>query len=196
MLLAESGRRGEAMSLLLSMIEQSGADATLGKKAADIVRQIGLPEQIESAYAALTVHFPADAGLWMELGNARYATSKDTAALEAYRRALAADAVNLDAQNAVARMEDVLALDPTPRGLAFRERSSRWDKILQRMLAATEMCTASSEVDKAKTLLKQRAVSLDALDQRMAAALSLWKQAEDSCKTDAVLGHIMVKLGE
>jgi CheY-like chemotaxis protein len=74
----------EAISLLLSMIEQHGDDPAVGKNAADIVKAIGSPEQVEAAYAALASHFPADASVWLRLGDARFAAEQDIPALDAW----------------------------------------------------------------------------------------------------------------
>ena len=133
-LLSDAGRRGEAISLLLSMIEQHGDDPAVGKKAADMVKAIGSPQQVEQAYAALASHYPADASVWLRLGDARFAAEEDVPALDAYRFAAKADPGNADTGHAVARVEEILRLDPTRRGLSVRERARRWDEILQRVL--------------------------------------------------------------
>jgi chloride channel protein, CIC family len=195
-LLRDAGRRSEAISLSLSMIEQRGDDPALAKRAADIVKAIGTPEQVEEAYAALASHFPADASVWLRLGDARFAAEKDMPALDAYRRATKADPENADARQAAARVEDVLRVDPTRRGLSVRERARRWDEILQRVLAAVAACGPSPEIEKAKPLLKKRVVSLEVSDQKMETAISIWKGAGAPCKTDAVLTHVLAKLGE
>jgi hypothetical protein len=178
------------------MIEQHGDDPVVGTNAADTVKAIGSPPQIEAAYAALAGHFPADAGVWLRLGDARFAAEQDVAALEAYRLAAKADPGNAGIARAVARVEEILRLDPTRRGLAVRERARRWDEILQRVLAAAALCGPSPEIEKAKPLLKMRSVSLEVSDRKMQTALSIWKAAPASCKTDAVLTHILSKLAE
>ncbi|MEO8598104.1 MAG: chloride channel protein [Candidatus Solibacter sp.] len=195
-LLSDAGKRGEAISLLLAMIEQHGDDPPTGKEAADAVRAIGSPEQVESAYAALSRHFPADASVWLKLGDARFAAENDQPALDAYRQAAKADPESAETNGKVARLEEILDLDPTRRGLAVRERARRWDEILRRVLAAVSACGASPEVEKAAPLLKKRSVSLELSDQKMQTALSIWRAAPAPCKTDAVLTHILQKLLE
>jgi CIC family chloride channel protein len=195
-LLNDAGRQGEAISLLLSMIEQHGDDPAVGKAAADTVKAIGSPQQVEQAYAALASHFPADASVWLRLGDARFAAEQDVSALDAYRFAAKADPGNADTAHAVARVEEILRLDPTRRGLAVRERARRWDEILQRVLDAIAGCGTSPEIEKAKPLLKKRSISLEVSDQKMQNALSIWKAAPAPCKTDAVLTHILSKLPE
>ena len=178
------------------MIEQHGDDPAVGKKAADTVKAIGSPEQVEEAYAALASHFPADASVWLRLGDARFAAEKDKPALDAYRFAAKADPENADTVHAVARVEEILRLDPTRRGLSVRERARRWDEILQRVLVATAVCGPSPDIEKAQPLLNKRSVSLEVSDQKMQAALSIWKAAPAPCKTDAVLTHILSKIAE
>jgi tetratricopeptide (TPR) repeat protein len=195
-LLSDAGRRGEAISLLLSMVEQHGDDPAVGKEAADTVKAIGSPEQVEQAYAALATRFPADASVWLRLGDARFAAEQDVSALDAYRFAAKADSGNADTAHAVTRVEEILRLDPTRRGLAVRERARRWDEILQRVLDAVAGCGTSPEIEKAKPLLKKRSISLEVSDQKMQNALSIWKAAPAPCKTDAVLTHILSKLAE
>ena len=140
--------------------------------------------------------FPEDVSLWLKLGDARYAAGKDMPALAAYQNAAKADRENGDAQRALVRVEDVLRIDPTRRGLTVRERARRWDEVLQRVLAATAVCRPSPETAQAKQFLNKPAVSLEASDQKMEAAKSIWRDAESSCKTDAVLAHVMSKIEE
>jgi tetratricopeptide (TPR) repeat protein len=195
-LLSDAGRKNEAVSLLLSIIEQRGGNPDAGKKAADAVAAIGAPEQAEEAYAALASRFPADASVRLRLGDAKLAADKDIPALDAYRSAVKADPENADARRAVARVEEILRLDPTRRGLSVRERARRWDGILQRVVEQAAVCGPSPQIEKAKPLLKKRAASLDASDQKLEAALDIWNAEAASCKTDAVLIHILSKLGE
>jgi predicted Zn-dependent protease len=195
-LLGETGKTSEAVSLLMLLIEQKGDDPALGRKAADAVKSIGSPQQVEEAMRLLTKQFPADAGAWLRLGDARFTAEKDSAALEAYSNAVQIDSSNDEAKQAVARVEEVLRLDPTRRGLPVRERARRWDLILQRMLAAVDKCGASAAAEEARPLLKKRAASLELSDQKMTAANKLWLTAPPECRTDPVLSHIMAKLGE
>lgn len=193
-LLADAGRRLEAISLLLTMIQQSGDDPAIAKKAADAVKAIGSPEQAETAYSMLARLFPADASAWLRLGHARFGAGKERSALEAYRRAARADPQDPDIQKAIARAEEVLRLDPTQRGLSVRERARRWDEILRRVVTATSACGSSQEIEKAKALLNKPALSIAISDRKMEAALRIWQHANASCKSDPLLSHILSKL--
>jgi predicted Zn-dependent protease len=195
-LLSAAGRRGEAASILLSMIEQHGDDPAIAKQAAEAIKTTGTPEQVEQAYAALASHFPADPGVWLRLGDVRLAAEKELPALDAYRHAAEADPDNAESRRTVARVEEILDLDPTRRGLSVRERARRCDRILQRVVDAAAACGASPEIEQAQALLKKRAVSLEVTDQKMAAALGIWKAAPAPCRTDAVLTHVLSKIRE
>jgi len=194
-LLADAGRRGEAISLLLSVIEQRGDDPAIGKLAAERARDIGSPEHAEEAYAALASRFPHDAAVWRGLGDVRFAAGKDVPARDAYQHAAEADPEDDEVRRDVARIDLILSLDPTRRGLSVRERARRWDEILRRVLD-TASCQSTSEIEKARPLLNQRSASLEATDRKMDAALTAWKAAPASCKNDPVLTHILAKLGD
>jgi chloride channel protein, CIC family len=195
-LLAGAGRKNESISLLLSVIAQHGVDLAAGMKVAAEVKAIGSPEHAEEAYAALANRFPGDAGVWLALGDARYAANQDSLALDAYLRAAKADPANEEARRKVARVEEVLRLDPTRRGQSVRDRSRRWDEILQRVLTEAAICGPSPDVEKARPLLKRPAVSLELSDRKMESALRIWKSAAASCKKDPVLTHILSKVRE
>jgi CIC family chloride channel protein len=194
--LAESGRQSEAVSLLLTVIEQRGDDPAEGKRAADQVRKVGSLEQAEEAYTLLATRFPADASVWLRLGDTRFELEKERGALDAYRRAIKADPSNATAQLAVARVEDTLRLDPTRRGLSVRERARRWDEVLRRVITSAEACGPSDAVERVRPLLTQRSFTLESSDRKMEAALAVWRAAPDECKLDVLLAHIMGKLSE
>jgi hypothetical protein len=63
-------------------------------------------------------------------------------------------------------------------------------------VTAAAACGPPAEIEKAKALLKKRSVTLELSDQKMGTALAIWKDTGASCKTDAVLTHILSKLGE
>ena len=159
-LLAGEGQKNEAVSLLLSVIDQYGDDPTVGTKAADMVKSFGSPEQTEEAYAALANHFPADSGTWLRLGDARFSDYKAPEALDAYQRALKIDPSNAVAIADVARVEDVLHLDPTRRGLPVRERAQCWDEILDRVLNDAAPCPSTPDIEKAKSWPRNRPSAL------------------------------------
>lgn len=196
-LLADTDRKNEAVFLLLAMVDQHGDDTASATLAADAVKTIGTSEQAEEAYSALVNHFPADTAAWMRLGDIRFAEDKLQPALNAYRRALKISPVDQEARAAVARSEEVLSLDPMRRGLPVRERAHRWDQVLDRVLTAATACgSLSPEIDKAKIVAKNPAASIDAADQKMASAVSVWKIVPENCRIDLALAHVLGKLPE
>jgi len=196
-LLSESGRRNEAITLLLSVIEQRGDDLHTSRQAAQQVSAIGSPEQMEQAYEALTGHFPADSSAWLRLGDARFSLGKDKLALDAYERGAAADPNSSDARRSISYVEEVLRLDPTRRGLSVRERALRWEEILGRVVSVASVCGPDRIAEQVKPLLNKHGVNLEVADQKMTAALNVWHALPASCQaTDAAVDHIMAKIGE
>lgn len=195
-LLAEAGRRSQAVSALLSLIGETGDDAPAGKKAAEMIQSIGSPAQAEEAYTALAGSFPADASIWARLGEARLAAGRAGPALEAFRRSVALDPSNPEARRSLAVAEDLLAVDPTRPGIPVRERARRWDEVLQRVVTAAAACGSTPEIEQARSWLKRRATSLEISDRKMEAVKAVWQATPAPCKTDAVLAHIMSRLGD
>lgn len=195
-LLAETGRQNEAMSQLLLVIAQKGDDPATGKRAAEAIQAFGSPEQVEETYQLLARQFPADSGVWMRLGDTRLGGRKDSLALEAYRRALKVSPDSEEARQAVERVETILRLDPTRRGLPVRERARRWDELLQRVLKMVEACGRDEQAKHARPLIQKKASTLRLVDEKMAAVRKLWLEADPSCRTDAVVSSIMAKLEE
>ncbi len=195
-LLADLGRSGEAVSVLTAMIEEHADDPLVAKKAAEAVNSVGSAEQAEAAYLILARRFPTDAGVWLRLGDARFAAGKERSALDAYRLAAKADPQNEQARRAVARTEETLRLDPTPRGLSVRERARRWDEVLRRVITAAAACGPSEEIAKARRLLRTKAFTIEVSDRKMQMAQAIWEGTDAACKQDEVLNHIMAKLNQ
>lgn len=193
-LLSEAGRQNEAFSLMLAVIDRHGDDPATAKLAVDVISTFGASEQIEQACVQLTRNFPADSAAWMRLGDIRFAALKDSLALEAYRQAARVDGANQEAVNAVSRVEEILRLDPTGRGLPVRERAKRWDAILLRVLTMTIPCGATDERTAAAALSKTKTASLEAPDRVMDAVLRVWKSTDAQCRTDSAVAHVLAKL--
>ena len=105
-LMSQTGHTNEAISLLLTIISQRADDPASGKQAADNIRSIGTADQAEQAYSMLAERYPADPDVWMRLGDVRYAADKDALAGDAYGHAAKADPHDVDAQTALARVEE------------------------------------------------------------------------------------------
>jgi hypothetical protein len=176
---------------MLAMIEQLAGDPAASKRAAAMVKEFGTPDQVERAYTALAGHFPGDVGVWLSLGDARFAEHNDASALDAYRKALAADLQSPEARAGVARVEETLRLDPARRGLSERERARRWELVLERVVASLSACGATTGLENVRPLLNTRSQNSSVADQRTEAAVRLWQEAPAGCKADAVLSHVM-----
>jgi tetratricopeptide (TPR) repeat protein len=192
--LKEAGRRSEAITVLQSVIEQTASDPLIAKEAAATISSIGTPEQAETAYAAVVLHFPGDPVGWHKLGDIRYSRNQDASALEAYQNAVKADPED-DARVSVQNLEEILRLDPTRPHLSIRDRADRWDLVLRRIAAKEGSCATPEEVNRVAAMLTRQAVRVDAVDKKAEAAREVWQRIALSCRTDSVLGHLMGKVG-
>jgi CIC family chloride channel protein len=193
-LLASEERHGEAVTVLMDLIQRSGGDMVTAKKAAEEIRRIGTPEQNEAALAALAERFPKDASVWLRLGDARLELERDAQALAAYRQALALEPANPEARRAVAIAEEIRALDPTLRRLTFRQRASRWSALLALAIRDAENCSETEAVIRARTAAAERPRNLMQLDRKAAAALELWRELNDACKTNEAVDRLLRRL--
>lgn len=198
-LLAGEGRRSEAVAVLMTLLEQSGDDAVTSRQAAAAVDAMGTPEQAEEAYKKLTAQFPSDWRAWVELGDVRLREFRDAPALEAYRRAAGLSPEAGEAALAVSRVEEILKLDPTQRGLPVRDRAEHWKRVLERVVAegagcAEPMPDGAERLAEGRALVSRRDSSIQAADQRMQAAIRIWKALPAACRMDSVVAHIMARL--
>lgn len=193
-LLADMGRRDEAAPALMTAIGEPDTDLAFGTRAAAMIGTIGSAEQIDAAYLALANRF-SNAEVWGKLGDVRFAAGNDTQALDAYRRALQLDRDNSAIANAVARLEEVLRLDPSRRFLSARAQEERWDLILQRLLNTPETCLSAKEKARSKAVLNRQLPRASALNQKMDTAKDVWQNLSATCQNDVVLAHIFNKVG-
>lgn len=195
-LLAAEGRANEAFSLLLTVMDRRNDDPAIGKSAIEILTTVGTPDQVEQASVLLTKHFPSNSKAWMLLGNARLAAAKETAALAAYREAVKMDPANSEAKIAAMNVDEILRIDPNARWLSVRERASRWNEILRRVIKAAANCGKSLQLDAAATLMKNRALTIEATDHKRDTVLQLWQSMDERCKSDQAVAHVLAKFKE
>ncbi len=194
LLLYQAGKKSQATTSLLSLIEQSGDFPEAGEKAAQAIRQFDSTTRTEEAYALMAERFPANSAVWSNLGDLRFSNGKETLALQAYREAarLSPDSYSITAS--LAMVEKVLKLDPARRGLSLRERGRRWNEILAILIEQTSACGESPQYQVARRLLNKKTLSIEGLDEKMAAVLELWQSTPAPCNQDPALIHIFSRL--
>jgi CIC family chloride channel protein len=167
-LLADTGKQGEGVELLLTVIDQSGSDVGVGREAAEWVAKYGSSRQALQGYEALAVRFPADGAVRQRLAEVRAVASRE---------------------------REVARLDPMGQRLTVRERARRWDAVLRRMEAASEGC-AAEWVERLRAVAKRRSKSLEGLDEKADAARVLWGERGEGCARDPVIEEIFSRLKE
>jgi tetratricopeptide (TPR) repeat protein len=124
--------------LLASQVPPNPA---LEKQVARMLLDSGLYTQAVTLYRAILKGNPADAGAWEGLGDAQLAIDNFAAARTAFRDALKIDPTDAQARARADLCDQVLALDPTLRGLSAAERRRRSRRVLA---AVVEKCSSAA----------------------------------------------------
>lgn len=139
-LLEKSGRRREIVAQMLEISEQARNDIEARKRAGAVLLAQGAAEQAEEVYRDLLRDAPRDAAAEAGLGQAQMARSHFEEARHSFRRALRLDERNSTARRGLDLMNEVLAIDPSAKGLAPRERTRRNLALTKRAAAALAAC--------------------------------------------------------
>jgi tetratricopeptide (TPR) repeat protein len=156
--------------------------------------RLGDPQQAASVLRKAVAARPNDAWLAASLSAAELASGRLTEARDAARRALALDPTDHETRERLNAIGDALALDPTARGLALRERHRRSGLLLARAMDELQAClarhgqTPSPETASLLTLARSqldappRDVTLDdQVTNRLALAEQVWRDRVRRC---------------
>ena len=164
--------------------------------------EFGLAQEAADVFQGLLKRGPPDASEYDGLGNAEFALANYRAAGEAFRKALELDASDQVAARRAQISDQILALDPSQRGLSSRERYRRSQQLLIAVLTRRLACDTQQTGDIAEAraaLARKNAPSSfsDAADANVLLAERLFNQRPPSCPApdpDDPLTRIMSKL--
>jgi tetratricopeptide (TPR) repeat protein len=203
--LNKAGRRAEAQAELMSLAANSPADPAARKQIARMCTELGLFKQAADLVREVVVRNPRDAEAFDRLADAEFAQGDYSAARDAYRAAVTADAADTTAEKKADLCERIMALDPTLRGLSRQERFERSRELLSGTLAEVTACAAAPQdvkrdVAQAALARTGRPASWsDAAEANMAAAEQLWPERLKVCAAepavDDPIAYVMNKLG-
>jgi tetratricopeptide (TPR) repeat protein len=200
-MLGNTGRRQLAHAELLSVLAAMPSNVDLKKRAAPLLLQFGSPKEAADLYREIIVRDAQDEATFAGLGQAEFALGDYSAAHEALQAALKLNPNDTSVQKLLATSEQILALDPTRRGLGAIERFHRSKQLLSGVLDALGQCTHPSvtqTVDAARRNLanSQRPPSFtEAAEKNVAMAEEIWKAGAKSCTTaDAPVTRVITKL--
>jgi tetratricopeptide (TPR) repeat protein len=142
--LGKSGRRQQAQAELLSMLTVMPGDILFERQAAPLALEYDLPKQAASLFRDLTARDANDEIAWAGLGEAEYALADYPAARDALSTALRWNPNNTVVQKRLSAAKEILALDPTRRGLGAAERFRRSLAVLSAVLDVLDQCSPAT----------------------------------------------------
>lgn len=193
--LGKAGERRQAQAELLALLPGMPADPALKKRAARLLLAYGMSKEAAEVFQELTLRDPQDAEAYAGLGEAEFQRADYAAAREAFERALrlngndTASAARLDA------CRQILALDPSRRGLNPAERLRRSRELLAAVLAALDACPSPAVEPLAAGARQQRWRDADSI---LSTAERLWTAGAQTCRSplppDTALSRVMARL--
>jgi CIC family chloride channel protein len=206
-MLGNAGQRQHAQAELLSLLAARPPNLDQMKREAPLLLQYGLPKEAVGVFHEIINRDPQDESAWAGLGEAEYALADYPAASDALQSALKLNPNDTAAQKHLEASGQIVALDPTRRGLGAIEKFHRSQKLLSGVLDAATQCPLPSpspapnqRIDAArKSLANQSPPSFsDAAEKNVTLAEELWKAAPTSCASwpppDSPLARVMAKL--
>jgi len=200
--LGKAGRRTEAQGELLSLAANAPPDRALEQQIGSALEKYGLFRQAAALFSRMTRGDPRDGAAWHGLGEAAFSLGDFARARDAFRKAVEADPADAAAAKRLETCDQILALDPTLRGLSAAQRFERSRVVLRRVLDAWMGCVlpsvAAPNVQSAQQELARTARPRnlrEAAEENLDLARQIWAAHQSSCSQKAApddpLPHIM-----
>ncbi|MGA2327205.1 MAG: tetratricopeptide repeat protein [Bryobacteraceae bacterium] len=196
--LARQGDKGELLAELLRLQDEVAGDRAVRERIGHLFVAAGSPARAAGIFRELLRQQPQDAGAYAGLGEAEFAEGRYRAAQTHFQVALRLRPDDTKTQNRLELCGEVLALDPTLRGLSAGERYRRSLRLVSRALESVSQCLGSVSppsvrelADNAQRTLggRIRASQMDnATEANLELAEQLWQAGRKECKqvvTDA-----------
>lgn len=192
-LLAARNSKEELLAELLPIQDRPPQELRDKARLGRLFLQAGAPPRAAVLFRAALRDQPEDAGAYAGLGEAEFAQSQYRTAQRDFAAALRLDANNQEARRRLELCNQLLALDPTLRGLGHEERYRRSLQLLDLTRGDAEACAGSNpspdlqqSMDDAQKALHARvsaARQSDATEANLDAAEHLWQARVKECRT-------------
>ncbi len=208
--LGKLGKRREAQSELLALEAEPPDDVSVERQLGRLLLAHDLPKDSAAVFRRILDKDKGDADASDGLGEAELAQDDFRGAQRAFKAALRLNAADANAAKRLELVEQVLALDPTVRGLSAQERYRRSRKLMEASLGALDECLGTikgpapapvkemSDGARKSLLRRGRASSYgDSTEENLDTTEQLWKARAGLCPTAATeepLSRLMAKL--
>jgi tetratricopeptide (TPR) repeat protein len=211
--LGKFGKRQEARSELLVLEAEAPDDLAIQKNLGRLLLAYDLPKESAVVFRRILQKNKSDTDAYDGLGEAELVQDDYRGAQRAFKAALRLNAVDADAAKRLGVVAQVLALDPTARGLSAAERYRRSRKLMETALGSLGECLGTSQASppvSVKALTDSARKSLlrrerprsdeDSAEENLDMAEQLWKSRRDVCggsqAADEPLSRLMGKLAK
>ncbi len=206
-------KRTQAQAELLSLTAVMPEDNSIRSKIGRLLLDYGLPKESARVFQAILRESPEDANAYGALGEAELAQNNYRSAQDAFKSALDRDPGKAFYQQQLNLIEQILALDPTLRGLNRKQKYQSSRKLLEASLDSLDRCLSSlsppapepaSELSRtARKRLLRRVTPrsyADAAESNIELAIQVWNSRNDACgppaETDAALARVHAQLSK
>ncbi len=211
--LGKSGQEAQAQAELLSLKAEMPEDSAIRKRVGEMLLDFKLPEESAEVFQAIVEKSPKDAEAYACLGEAEFALDNYRKAEEAFKSALLWNPDDAASMRNLSMVEQILALDPTLRGLKRSDRYARSRDLMKAVLSSLDQCLAISmgphrasvfELSETarKSLERRRAPRSysDATETNLELIEQLWNARIDACgpptEADEVLTRVIAQLSK
>ena len=210
--LAKSGAKKQASTELQALLDRVPNDLEAKKRIGRLLLENGAPKESADVFRDILHQQRRDAAPYAGLGEAEFAQGDYFAAQEAFGNALRLNPADERSRDRLKLCEQIVATDPTIRGLNSAERYRRSERLVEETLGVLEQCMAShgdaATADSVRELLDSAHQSIarrqrppfyaDAAERNNSLAEQLWTTREKVCGAasganeplERVLSHI------
>jgi CIC family chloride channel protein len=208
--LGKAGAQQKAQAELLALVAEMPPDVAIRKRVGQLLLKYGLPQNSITVFQELEAKNKNDAEAHAGEGEAELAMGDFVAAQKAYREASKLAPENDTYRERLQLTGEVIAQDPSLRGLNAAERYERSGKLLEAAVGALDQCVAGSlatEPPELRNLLDTARKTLvrhgrppsygDAADSAVALARQIWGERLKRCgpttKAEEPLSRVMAQ---
>jgi CIC family chloride channel protein len=202
--LSKAGRSTQVRAELLALMTETPEDEAVRKQVARWLLDYGMATESAQLYQEIVKKNAQDAEAYAGLGHAEFSLGNFRLAQQAYKAALRRNPADAKSAKQLGIAEQILALDPSVRGLKASEKYSRSRSLIEAVLQSLDECAAIQKkplpdaagemTDAARKSLarKSRPRSYgDATESNLDLAELLWKVRVDSCGSPQAPGNVL-----
>jgi len=211
-LLARAGAKQRLLAELILLQNELPEDTGIKKRVARLFLSADGPSRAAGIFRELLRENRQDAEAYVGLGEAEFVQRNYSSAQTALRNATRLNPNDPVASRMFGLANEILALDPTVRGLSVRERHRRSRELVRLALGKIEPCisvgqhlpspTVQQAVETARDLLSRntrpRRIE-EATEANLSLAEQLWQARQDLCPSNAdqdVAALVLAKLAQ